>query len=149
LASLCYSLGMDSFVADRIFVDAPLERVFAAFVEPEDVLVWFDADRALVDARVGGEFLIERKDGTKVSGTISEHSPPRRLVLSGCSWEACGVSRGPSRIVLSADPCGEGVWLNVRHEELDGQRGWQAFAEDVRRDWVRATAALERPAAGI
>lgn len=140
---------MDSFVADRIFVDAPPQRVFQAFVDPEEALVWLDAEGVVIEPRLGGSYRIQRPNCETIVGTISELVPAQRLVISACTYQSPQGGRGPSRIILSADPSGAGTWLNVRHEELDGQDGWQAFAQTVRRDWVRATVALKRLIEGI
>jgi uncharacterized protein YndB with AHSA1/START domain len=79
---------------NRVF-DAPPDRVFRAFVEPEALRRWKapgDAEVVLVevDLRPGGRYRIHMrgKDGTvyRLTGEYREISPPKRLSFTW-HWE--------------------------------------------------------------
>ncbi len=141
--------AMDSFVADRIFVDAPADVVYRALLNAEDAMVWLGADSAFIDARPGGVFRAERSDGSNVSGVIARLEETTRIELGEYYHEASGVRRGPMRVELLVTPHGAGVWLMARQDGLDSQSDWKQFAEATRREWVRATVALKRHVEGI
>ena len=141
---------MDSFVADAIYIDAPPGRVFEAILEPEDILVWMDAESAEVDARPGGSFAARRMDGSSVAGTISAVEPGRAIEIGEWSHESGGVKRGSMTLRFLLEPRDGGVWLTVRQDGLDlGPKGWQDFALSTRRELVRSTVALKRHIEGI
>jgi uncharacterized protein YndB with AHSA1/START domain len=140
---------VDNFVADAIFVDAPPARVFAALVDPEDVLSWMDAERAVVDAREGGRFTAVRADGSTVTGEISLCEPDARLEIDAYFHEKDGERRGPMLLRFHLRPADGGVWLSVRQDRLDTSGGWEAFALETRRELVRSTVALKRHVEGI
>jgi uncharacterized protein YndB with AHSA1/START domain len=141
---------VDNFVADAIYIDAPPERVFAAILEPEDILVWMDAERAEVEAVEGGAFRAWRVDGSCVSGVIAAYEPGRAIEIGDWSHEAGGVKRGPMTLRFLLEPRDGGVWLTVRQDGLDlGPKGWQDFALSTRRELVRSTVALKRHIEGI
>ena len=141
---------MDSFVADAIYIDAPPGRVFEALLEPEDVLVWMDAESAEVDARPGGAFAARRMDGSSVAGTISALEPGRSIEIGEWSHESGGVKRGLMTLRFLLEPRDGGVWLTVRQDGLDlGPKGWQNFALSTRKELVHSTVALKRHIEGI
>ena len=135
---------MDNFAADAIFVDAPASRVFSALLDPEEILVWMDADSAVVEADVSGEFTAERADGSTVSGSISALEPDELLEISDYYYEALGERRGPMVLRFILEPRDEGVWLVVRQEGLDTGADWHSFAKTVRKDLLAITLALKR-----
>lgn len=85
---------MTSLTIVRV-IDAPPEQVFAAFVEPEKIALWWGPDDgpvtlAQVDARLGGRFHVRFRmlDGTEHGsfGTFEIFDPPHRLAMTW-SWE--------------------------------------------------------------
>jgi len=144
-----YTPAMDNFVADAIFIDAAPARVFAALLDPQDVLVWMDAAEASIAPEPGGEFRVRRADGCAVTATVESSAPGRELVLADWFDERDGERRGPMRRTTTLEPRDDGIWLVVRHDDLDGQRGWEAFAQTTRRELVASTVALKRHIEGI
>jgi uncharacterized protein YndB with AHSA1/START domain len=140
---------MDSFVADAIFIDALPERVFGALLEPEDILVWMDAEQATVDPRTGGQFTVRRADGTTVAGTIAACEPASRLEIADYSHQGARTRRGPMRLRFEIQPQGGGAWLVMRQDGLDQGADWKDFALATRRELVRHTVALKRHIEGI
>lgn len=79
---------------ERIF-DAPRERVFAAYVDPELVLQWWGSSDSTttidqMDVRPGGHwrFVVHGADGSETAfrGTYREVTPPARIVQT-FEWE--------------------------------------------------------------
>jgi uncharacterized protein YndB with AHSA1/START domain len=76
-------------------LDAPRERVFAAFTDPELIPEWWGphgttttVDRMEVEAGGGWRFVIRNSDGSETGfrGTYREVSPPERIVQT-FEWE--------------------------------------------------------------
>ncbi len=85
---------MTSLTIVRI-IDAPPEAVFAAFVEPEKIALWWGPDdgpvtRVELEPRTGGRFHIRFRmsDDTEhgSSGTFEVFEPPRRLAMAW-TWD--------------------------------------------------------------
>lgn len=79
----------DSIVIERDF-NAPIDRVFKALINPEDLVKWHHAGdgwitpHADVEPKVGGKISIgySNADGTQsfeFGATITEYDPPKRL----------------------------------------------------------------------
>lgn len=135
---------MDNFVADGIYIDASPARVFAALLEPGEVVEWMDAREARIAPDVGGEFTVVRADGSTLSGLIEEKTDGERLKLGDYHREGEGEMRGPMSVTFTLEPRDDGVWITVRQDDLDTGPGWKKFAVETREEWVRATVALKR-----
>jgi uncharacterized protein YndB with AHSA1/START domain len=100
-------------------LQAPRERVFAACVEPEQLVEWwgpsgFAAPSVELDARDGGRYRITMQppDGEAfhLRGTYSEVNPPRRLVYT-FTWEEPDPDDQETVVELSFFDHGEGTKL--------------------------------------
>lgn len=110
---------------------APVERVWAALTEPEQLQAWFwpsgFGSTVTADARVGGRYRIAAASPEMaVSGEYLEVSPPHRLVLT---WQWDGEqTRSTVRIDLLGGEHGSGLVLT--HEGLppdavaEHEQGW-------------------------
>jgi uncharacterized protein YndB with AHSA1/START domain len=107
---------------------APPERVFRAWVEPEQLVRWQFPDRgtrlevAAFDAQRGGayEFRFHAADGRidTVRGSFIELVPPKRLVFTW-RWDTNDPDGGvESRVSVDLVPDGGGTRLTVSHERL-------------------------------
>ena len=119
-------------------IAAPPEAVFAAFVEPDKLALWWGPDdgpvlSAEVDPRVGGRFHVRfrlAEDGSEhgSSGVFDVFDPPRRLSMSW-RWED---DQGPdSHVDVTFRPVPGGTEVTLIHSRLhdantrDGHRaGW-------------------------
>ncbi|HZN58344.1 MAG TPA: SRPBCC domain-containing protein [Planctomycetota bacterium] len=135
---------MDNFVADAIYIDAHPARVFEALLDPEEVLVWLDADSVFIDPRPGGVFKAQRADGSTVAGAIAKCEPAERLEIEDYFQDGPDGRRGPMKLAFTLEPQGPGVWMTVRQDGLDATPNWEAFAHSTRQEWVLATVALKR-----
>ena len=112
MASVQVMTGQDVVIAE-IDVAAPPERVFAALIDPQQLMQWWGGEGRCkkrlwkIDARVGGQWRSESYDPTgnisvngisdfNVSGEILEYDPPRQLAYT---WVANWHSQ-PGRATL-------------------------------------------------
>lgn len=65
------------------YFSAHPEKVFAAFIKPEDMIVWWTPDtRFVIDLRVGGRYTITRTEGEdtfRMTGEYLEIDHPRKI----------------------------------------------------------------------
>jgi uncharacterized protein YndB with AHSA1/START domain len=119
-------------------LNAPPEKVYAAWTDPQKIIQWFgraDATagsfQADIDARIGGRFRVSfstRDEYYQVGGIYREVVPNRRLVFS---WAWHSTPERESVVTVSLEPDGSGTLLTLHHEQLfdlaarDGhERGW-------------------------
>ena len=144
---------MDNFVGDGIFIDSPAEKIFAGLLDPEDILVWMDAEEVRIDPVEGGEISVRRFDGSTVTGVLRNLKPGESLDIADYHWEKAGCRRGPMLVRFTIEPRHGGHWVTVCQENLDcpvsGGEVWQTFARGVQKEWVAATVALKRHIDGI
>jgi uncharacterized protein YndB with AHSA1/START domain len=103
-------------VAASVYIDAPPERVFEFFVEPEAIARWM-GDAPDLDARVGGGFALDVK-GARVRGRYLELERPHRLVWS---WGYDGSDRlppGASTVEVRLVATGGGTRVELEHRDL-------------------------------
>ena len=107
-------------------IDAPRERVFRAWTDPDLVREWFGGpvartSGAELDVRVGGTFRIEfeSRAGSEVwccLGSYVEVAPPERLVYT-FSWEGPRVSEiAESLVTVEFRDLGESTEVTIIHE---------------------------------
>ena len=129
-------------------IEAPPEAVFAAFIEPDKLALWWGPDdgpvlSAEVDPRRGGRFHIRfrlAEDGTEhgSSGTFEVFDPPHRLAMSW-AWEG---DDGPgSHVDVTFRPVDQGTELTLVHSRLGDaqerdrhQHGWQGAFDKLERN---------------
>lgn len=102
--------------------NAPPERVFDAWLEPESACQWLfvtatgEMVRVEIEARVGGRFVvIERRDGEDVEhrGEYLEINRARRLVFT---FAVPTYSQVSTRVTIDIVPSGKGCELTLTHE---------------------------------
>ena len=126
-------------------LNAPPEKVYAAWTDPEKIIRWFgrtdakaNSFRAEIDARVGGRFRVSfstESEYYEVGGVYREVVPNQRLVFS---WAWHSTPERESLVTVSLKPDGDGTLLNLHHEQLfdqaarDGhERGWLGSLEKL------------------
>ena len=126
--------------------NAPPEKVYAAWTEPEKVARWFGPDaggivRAEIDVRTGGRFTVvfHTQDGEEhhVSGAYREVVPNEKLVFTW-AWRSTPERESLVTILITPD-CG-GSLLTLIHEQ---------FFDEAARDrhelgWTGSLDKLER-----
>ncbi|HEY0625193.1 MAG TPA: SRPBCC domain-containing protein [Allosphingosinicella sp.] len=121
---------IDKVEVRRIF-PAPLHRVFRAWTDPQDFILWWRPGEwrttsVDMETHVGGAYriIMERPDGAiqTISGTYVEFDAPVRLAMT---WSVAGAEAGePFEAFLLLDfvavQGGTEIWL--RHEKLPHDR---------------------------
>jgi len=127
-------------------LNAPPERVYAAWTDPEKLKRWFGPEqietlRADADARVGGRFRIVMRgtDGEEhdVSGVYREVVPNEKIVFT---WAWRSTPERESLVTVVIKPEGAGSLLTLVHEQ---------FFDEAARDrhehgWIGCLDKLER-----
>jgi uncharacterized protein YndB with AHSA1/START domain len=101
--------------------DASPERVFDAWLDPQTAGKWLFATptgemtRVQIDPRVGGKFLLIRRDGEDVEhiGEYLEINRPRRLVFA---FKVPKYSAENTKVSIDIVPDGKGCNLTLTHE---------------------------------
>ena len=105
-------------------LNAPPERVFAAWTDPQKLMRWFGPEqiemlRAEAEARVGGRFrlIMRGTDGEEhdVSGVYREVVPDRKLVFT---WTWRTTPERESLVTVDIRPDGAGSQLTLTHEQF-------------------------------
>ena len=130
-------------------IEAPRDRVYAAWTDPEQLKQWFGPEnvktRELVaDARVGGTFRwdIINSEGEEMTmrGEFRELQPDKKIVFTW-QWEDDEDWKNHTSIV-TVDLCDRdgGTELRLTHEQLpneesrDGHtRGWESALDKLER----------------
>ncbi|HEU0072709.1 MAG TPA: SRPBCC domain-containing protein [Dehalococcoidia bacterium] len=103
-------------------LEAPIERVFAAWTDPAQMARWFFVQETWSadvenDLRVGGAFSIKMRaeDGLQFDcgGVYQEIEPPTRLVFS---WTSYAVA--DTRVTIELRDAGGATELTLIHEDL-------------------------------
>ena len=142
--------------------DAPPERVFRAWLDPDLLARWIapgdmKVTRAEVDERVGGRFAIFQEDASAagvggMEASILELVPDERLVFD---WRFVGPERDglglDTRLTVTFAPAGDDgaqTELTLVHERLDALRdAMPDVASKVSDGWARVFDKLERAVA--
>jgi uncharacterized protein YndB with AHSA1/START domain len=133
--------AVEALVINRTF-DAPRERVFAAFTDPQLVMKWFGGKNttvhgAVIDARVGGRYRIEMSssegEAYNVGGVFSEYSPVDRLAYTFRWEEDKPEDERDTRISIDFIDRGAQTEMIFTHENLASEasrerhtEGWNA-----------------------
>jgi uncharacterized protein YndB with AHSA1/START domain len=125
--------------------DAPPERVFDAWLDPQNAGKWLFATpagemvRVEIDARVGGQFVFtDRREGEDIehTGEYFEIDRPRRLAFN---FRVPKFSNEPSLIRIDFAPAGTGSELTLVHEgvlpeyAVRTEEGWKGILEGLAR----------------
>ena len=105
-------------------LSAPVDRVWAAFTDPEALMAWFWPQslgpKVTADVRPGGRFRFDATSaGFAATGVYREVSPPTRLVMTW-QWDgdAMGDDAAESMVTIELTARGDDTDLDLRHERL-------------------------------
>lgn len=130
-------------------IAAPPERVFDAWLDPDQVGRWLFAtpdgvmERVELDPRVGGRYVIVERRGDQLAehyGTYVEIDRPRRLAIDFAS----GFEGITTRVTVTIEPDGDGSLVTLRHEGVwidwksQTERGWGMILEGLDRTLTQA-----------
>jgi len=135
-------------IVEEIEIAAPPARVFAALIDPAQLLAWWGDRRTFpsthweLDARVGGRWLSRWRgpDGATfaLGGEILEIDPPRVLAYSWWDERYPGLPHTMVRYELMAT--GTGTRVKLTHDGFDADRadfddyngGWSSVMRSLR-----------------
>lgn len=128
-----------------IRIDAPVETVFAFFMDPHKMAQWL-ATSATIDAVPGGLFTVAN-DRDIAEGRFLEIVPNRRIVFSW-GWQAGPYAErlppGTSTVEVSLEPDGQSTRLTLIHRHVpDDTR------EIHRQGWLHCLPRLQVAAGGV
>jgi uncharacterized protein YndB with AHSA1/START domain len=124
---------MSDAVVSEIQVSAPIERVYAMFTEPGELVRWIGI-RAMLEPKPGGQFRFELMPGEFCSGRYVELDPPHRVVFTW-GWEsgALPVEPGSSTVTVELRASGDTTHVRLTHTGLSEEMqthhagGWANF----------------------
>ena len=127
-------------------LNAPAEKIYAAWTNPQHLVKWFGPDsgtvsKAETDVRVGGRYTVafQTEDGEKhqVSGIYREVVPNEKLAFT---WAWITMPERESFVTITIKRDGEGCILTLHHEQFadvearDGhERGWTGCLNKLER----------------
>ncbi len=128
-------------------INAPPEKVYAAWTDPQEIIRWFgrpdaraETLQAEVDVRVGGRFRFSfstYSEYYEVGGVYHEVVPNRRLVFS---WAWHSTPERESQVTVALQPDGDGTLLTLHHEQLFDQAARDGHA----RGWTNGLERMEK-----
>ena len=131
-------------------VNAPAEQVFAAWIDPESMTVWyapsddFKPTQAEIDLQVGGQYRVAMfppgmDEPAVVTGQYCRIDPPRSLSFTW-SWISPRADTHETQVTLDFQPDGETTNLVLTHERfrdesqrIEHTKGWQGCLERLSR----------------
>ena len=144
-------------IAEHVTIDAPAERVLTAFVDPRDLVAWWQVERSVTVARPLGTYAVEwpcttyRDEilgplGGAFHGTVMEFRAGRELFVADAFWNPPeGDPVGPMALEVRCTAAGpSSTILAVRLSGEDDGPRWQRYFAVMRAGWPRALAALKR-----
>jgi uncharacterized protein YndB with AHSA1/START domain len=141
-------------------LDAPPERIFAAWTDPGLLRRWWAAQpdwttpEVVTDVRVGGRYRLSMQDAAgsvrTVVGEYLEVDPPRRLVYTW-RWEPHdGLPAGGDVTVVTVEFVAEGAGTRVvleqrgfagEEDRAQHDHGWRGCLDNLERRLIRASSA--------
>ena len=144
-------------VERTVLVQAPPERVLAAFFDPRDLAAWWHAARSVTVPRPLGLYAIEWADkdygdellgrlGGAFHGTVMEYRPGREFFLADAYWNPPeGDAMGPMALEVrcSVQTDSRVTQVTVRQSGEDEGPRWERYFQIVASGWQVALADLK------
>ena len=143
-------------ISEQITVDAPADRVLAAFVNPRDLAAWWQVERSVTVPRPLGTYAVEwrstnyRDDvlgslGGAFHGTVMEYRAGAEMFVADAFWNPPdGDPLGPMAFEVRCAPDGPATRVTVRLSAEDDGPRWQRYFAVMRAGWPRALGELKR-----
>ncbi len=145
-------------VERMVIVQAPPERVMAAFFDPTDLEQWWQVVRSVTVPRPLGMYAIEWSStdyrdevlgrlGGAFHGTVMEYRAGEELFIADAYWNPPeGDPIGPMALNVQVSPQGGShiTRLVVRQSGEDEGPRWQRYFEVVAAGWQRGLAGLKQ-----
>jgi uncharacterized protein YndB with AHSA1/START domain len=118
-------------VRASIRIDAPPERVYEHFVNPEAMVRWM-GESAVLEPRPDGRFEVDVQ-GAPVRGRYLELEPPSHLLISFGYAASDSLPPGASTVEVRLTADGGGTLVELEHRDLPDEdaaghvRGWDHY----------------------
>lgn len=119
-------------VDHQYFVRAPAASVFRAISEPTELIRWL-CDRAELEARVGGSYLLAWEGGPAHTGKVVEFVAGQRIALG---WRWPNVTLTGTVFALSVEPAPSGSLLHVQHTGFPVDEAWSELLAGAEWGWT-------------
>ena len=119
-------------VAHQYFLRAKPSEVFAAITSAPSLVRWL-CDRAELEPRTGGRYLLAWKDGPTHEGRIIEFVPGRSVSLAW-SWE--GIELKGTVLRMSVRRKGAGTLFEVAHTGFPRETRWGELYAGAEWGWT-------------
>jgi uncharacterized protein YndB with AHSA1/START domain len=140
-----------------VTIDAPPERVLAAFFEPRDLVKWWQVERSVTVPRSLGAYALEWKTTTFADdvlgplggvfhGSVIEYEPAIAFLVADAYWQPpIGEPIGPMALEVRCKPSRGGLAteLTVRQSGENAGVRWSRYFMIVTAGWERALADLK------
>lgn len=113
-------------VVQTVEIAAPPDRVFALFIEPEQLVRWWP-DAARLEPRVGGRIELAFEGRGEVWGEITRYEPPHALAFTWVRGVAPEVTTHVE-VTIEADGSG-GARVRLVHS------GWDEVPDELVEEW--------------
>jgi len=124
-----------------IYIAATAEQVFEALTSADMSERYWVGNRLQSDWKVGSPFALQlKREGNRVTGTVLEVDPPRRLAYTFHSQHDGLGSEGPSRVTFEIESHKDQVRLTITHDEFPP--GSKVF-EHINRGWPLVLSSLK------
>ena len=144
-------------VERTVIIQAPPERVVAAFFDAADLAHWWQVVRSVTVPRPLGTYAVEWEStdyrdellgrlGGIFHGTIMEFRPGVEFFVADAYWQPPeGEAIGPMALEVQCRPQGGPhiTRLSVRQTGADDGARWERYFEVVAAGWQRALAELK------
>jgi len=142
-----------------VLIDAPPERVFKAFFDPDALVAWWQVARSVTTARMLGPYVVEwtpteyrdemlGRLGGVFRGTVMQVLPGRGFFVADAFWLPPDTDPiGPMALDVSCSAGGGdlrgGTQLRVTQTGCDDSHRWRRYYEVIGHGWERALASLK------
>ena len=129
------------------FINAPRDRVFAAWTKPEEMVKWLGCEQRVclsvtADVQIGGQWRIRMKSAqageTEFHGVYLAVRPPAKLVYTWCWKNHPLMGAGETLVTVEFLELDGGTEIHLRHEgfasvELRDRHneGWSGCVEKL------------------
>jgi uncharacterized protein YndB with AHSA1/START domain len=144
-------------VERRLVIEAPADRVLAAFIDANDLAKWWQVSRSFAVPRPLGLYALEWRTteyrdpvlgrlGGSFHGTIMEYRPGVELFVADAIWTPPeGEPIGPMALEVRCTPQRpEVTGLAIRQSAEDEGPRWQRYFEVIAAGWDRALEDLKQ-----
>ena len=139
-----------------VLIDAPPERVFKAFFDPDALVAWWQVARSVTTARMLGPYVVEwtpteyrdemlGRLGGVFRGTVMQFDPARGFFVADAFWlPPDGEPIGPMALEVSVQPEPKGIThVRVVQQGFEESERWRRYYDVITTGWERALASLK------